>query len=132
MSDILEFRGVSKAFSDVQALDGIQFSIPEHSVFGLLGPNGAGKTTLIRIITKIFAADSGTILFRGKDIRDIRHAEIGYMPEEKGLYKKMKVGEQLIYLAALKGMPKRVAKENMLYWFERLDMHNWKDKKSRT
>ncbi len=126
---MMEFRQVVKTFSDVKALNGISFTIPQHSIFGLLGPNGAGKTTLIRIITKIFAADSGDILFDGQNIRDQKYANIGYMPEEKGLYKKMKVGEHLIYLAVLKGIPKKIAKERIDYWFKRLEITDWWNKK---
>ncbi len=129
MGDIMEFRQVVKSFSDVKALNGLSFSIPQHTIFGLLGPNGAGKTTLIRIITKIFAADSGDIIFDGQNIQDQKYANIGYMPEEKGLYKKMKVGEHLIYLAVLKGISKKVAKERIEYWFNRLEVTDWWNKK---
>ena len=113
MNDIMKFSSVSKRFSDVQALDDISFSIPESTIFGLLGPNGAGKTTLIRIITKIFAADSGEIIFDGQNIKEQHYANIGYMPEEKGMYKKMKVGEHLIYLGQLKGLSKIKVKNNL-------------------
>ncbi len=129
MPDIMEFRSVVKTFSDIKALNGVSFSIPQNSIFGLLGPNGAGKTTLIRIITKIFAADSGQIIFDGVNMKEQQSANIGYMPEEKGMYKKMKVGEQLIYLSALKGIPKKIAKERIAYWFERLEVKDWWNKK---
>jgi ABC-2 type transport system ATP-binding protein len=129
MPDIMEFREVVKTFSDVKALNGVSFRIPQNSIFGLLGPNGAGKTTLIRIITKIFAADSGEIIFDGINIKAQQSANIGYMPEEKGMYKKMKVGEQLIYLSALKGIPKKIAKERIEYWFNKLEVKDWWNKK---
>ena len=129
MPDIMEFREVVKTFSDVKALNGVSFRIPQNSIFGLLGPNGAGKTTLIRIITKIFAADSGEIIFDGINIKEQQSANIGYMPEEKGMYKKMRVGEQLIYLSALKGIPKKIAKERIAYWFNKLEVKDWWNKK---
>lgn len=129
MNDIMKFSSVSKRFSDVQALDDISFSIPENTIFGLLGPNGAGKTTLIRIITKIFAADSGEIIFDGQNIKQQQYANIGYMPEEKGMYKKMKVGEQLIYLGQLKGLSKANAKEQSEFWLNKLGAGNWWNKK---
>jgi ABC-2 type transport system ATP-binding protein len=129
MNDIMKFSSVSKRFSDVQALDDICFSIPENTIFGLLGPNGAGKTTLIRIITKIFAADSGEIIFDGQNIKQQQYANIGYMPEEKGMYKKMKVGEQLIYLGQLKGLSKANAKEQSEFWLNKLGAGNWWNKK---
>lgn len=125
----MRFSEVTKSFGEVHALQGISFEVPEHSIFGLLGPNGAGKTTLIRIITKIFAADSGSIYFRGENMRRQRYADIGYMPEEKGMYKKMKVGEHLVYLGRLKGLQKSKAKERVLYWFERLEIKDWWNKK---
>ncbi|MFN0275967.1 MAG: ABC transporter ATP-binding protein [Chitinophagales bacterium] len=129
MGNIMLFENVQKNFGDVQALQGVSFSIPEHTVFGLLGPNGAGKTTLIRIITKIFAADGGNVIFNGKNIRNYEHAGIGYMPEEKGMYKKMMVGEHLIYLARLKGLSKKTAKEKIQYWLEKLQAADWWNKK---
>ena len=125
----MQFSDVRKSFNDVHALNGVSFNVPAGSIFGLLGPNGAGKTTLIRIITKIFAADSGTILFNGISIHDQEYAAIGYMPEEKGLYKKMRVGEHLIYLARLKGMHAAEAKQRILFWFEKLEVPDWWNKK---
>ena len=107
----------------------LSFSIPSNSIFGLLGPNGAGKTTLIRIITKIFAADTGEIIFDGKNIRGQKSDNIGYMPEEKGMYKKMKVGEQLLYLGQLKGLTKEMAKERATFWLEKLNAGDWWNKK---
>ncbi len=129
MSDIMTFSQVSKRFSDVQALQQVSFSIPENTIFGLLGPNGAGKTTLIRIITKIFAADQGEIFFDGADIKTQQYANIGYMPEEKGLYKKMQVGEHLVYLGRLKGLSKAAAKAKTLYWLDKLGAGDWWNKK---
>ena len=129
MSDIMTFSQVSKRFSDVQALQQVSFSIPENTIFGLLGPNGAGKTTLIRIITKIFAADQGEIFFDGADIKTQQYANIGYMPEEKGLYKKMQVGEHLVYLGRLKGLSKADAKAKTLYWLDKLGAGDWWNKK---
>lgn len=129
MSDIMTFSQVSKRFSDVQALQQVSFSIPENTIFGLLGPNGAGKTTLIRIITKIFAADQGEIFFDGADIKTQQYANIGYMPEEKGLYKKMQVGEHLVYLGRLKGLSKADAKAKTIYWLDKLGAGDWWNKK---
>lgn len=129
MSDIMTFNNINKTFGDVQALQDVSFSIPANSIFGLLGPNGAGKTTLIRIITKIFAADNGDIIFNGENIRGQKSDNIGYMPEEKGMYKKMKVGEQLLYLGRLKGLTKQQAKERSEYWLEKLNAADWGNKK---
>lgn len=129
MTEMLTCDAVSKSFGDVQALREAQFSIPQGSIFGLLGPNGAGKTTLIRIITRIFAADSGRILFNGQDIREVSYTDIGYMPEEKGMYKKMRVGEHLIYLGRLKGLTATMAKERSHYWLEKLQAGDWWNKK---
>ena len=129
MQDIMTFNGINKSFGEVQALKDISFSIPANSIFGLLGPNGAGKTTLIRIITKIFAADSGQIHFGGEIMQADDYSNIGYMPEEKGMYKKMKVGEHLIYLGRLKGLSKVKAKERAEYWLEKLNAADWWNKK---
>lgn len=123
------FNNVCKAFGEIQALNDITFQIPEGSIFGLLGPNGAGKTTLIRIITHILAPDSGIITFRGTDLNSLGYSFIGYMPEEKGMYKKMKVGEHLVYLGRLKGLTKAVAIDRIHYWLHRLEADNWWDKK---
>jgi ABC-2 type transport system ATP-binding protein len=125
----LQFQGVSKRFGELQALQDVCFSIPQGAMFGLLGPNGAGKTTLIRIITNIIGADSGTIQYNGKPLESYGFGFIGYMPEEKGMYKKMKVGELLLYLARLKGLSKAAAKERIAYWFGRLGMEDWWSKK---
>jgi len=129
MQDIMTFKGINKSFGEVQALKDITFSIPANSIFGLLGPNGAGKTTLIRIITKIFAADSGQIQFAGENMKSSDYSQIGYMPEEKGMYKKMKVGEHLIYLGRLKGLTKVKAKERSEYWLHKLNASDWWNKK---
>ncbi len=121
MSDI-HVNNVGKAFGDFVALDNVSISVPSQSIFGLLGPNGAGKTTLIRIITGITGPDSGTVLF-GKN-----HTILGYLPEERGLYKKMKVWEQAIYLTQLKGFTSNEAKDLLKPWFEKLKMSEWLNK----
>ncbi len=122
---ILEAKNVVKAYANHLALDHVNISVPKGSIFGLLGPNGAGKTTLIRIINQITGPDSGQILLDGEPLK-LKHIEnIGYLPEERGLYKKMKVGEQLIYLAQLKGMKKEVAIEKLKAWFIKFDIKDW-------
>jgi ABC-2 type transport system ATP-binding protein len=128
--NILEVRNLKKYFATQKAVDDISLSIQQGTIFGLLGPNGAGKTTLIRMITGIFYPDAGEIILKGKQFdaeNDARY--IGYMPEERGLYKKMKIGEQALYLAQLKGMRKNHAMEKIKEWFKRLEMENWWDKK---
>lgn len=126
---LLEVENVVKQFAEHRALDGVSLSVPENSVYGLLGPNGAGKTTLIRIINCITAPDSGEVRLNGKRMTagDVRH--IGYLPEERGLYKKMKIGEQALYLAQLKGMSKSDALKSLKYWFEKFEIQAWWDKK---
>jgi ABC-2 type transport system ATP-binding protein len=127
---ILELRNLKKYYATQKAVDDVSISIEKGSIFGLLGPNGAGKTTLLRMITGIFYPDSGQILFNGKDFdpnKDIEH--IGYMPEERGLYKKMKIGEQALYLAQLKGLPKEKAMKLIKEWFVKLEMESWWNKK---
>lgn len=126
---LLEVENVVKQFDGHRALDGVSLEVPENSVYGLLGPNGAGKTTLIRIINCITAPDSGEVRLNGKRMtpEDVYH--IGYLPEERGLYKKMKVGEQALYLAQLKGMSKKDALRSLKYWFEKFEMQGWWDKK---
>lgn len=126
---ILTLDNVVKQYHNHLAVDHVSFAVPRGSVFGLLGPNGAGKTSLIRIITMITMADSGEVLLDSKKVNFNDPSEIGYMPEERGLYKKMKVGEQLIYLAQLKGMPKSEAKKKLKYWIEKFDITSWWDKK---
>jgi ABC-2 type transport system ATP-binding protein len=128
--DILQVKDLKKYFSSQRAVDAISFSLKKGSIFGLLGPNGAGKTTLIRMITGIFYPDEGEILFEGKPFhpaKDIVH--IGYMPEERGLYKKMKIGEQAVYLARLKGLGKQEATEKVREWFIKFEMQSWWNKK---
>lgn len=127
---LLELQHLRKYFATQKAVDDISLTIEKGQIFGLLGPNGAGKTTLIRMITGIFYPDEGTILFDGKKfdpLNDIAH--IGYMPEERGLYKKMKIGEQTLYLAQLKGLSKKEATKKIREWFRRFDMESWWNKK---
>src|SRR6476619_3836301 len=127
---ISELRNLKKYFATQKAVDDISFTIDKGSIFGLLGPNGAGKTTLIRMITGIFFPDEGEIIFNGRKfhpVDDVIH--IGYMPEERGLYKKMKIGEQALYLAQLKGLSKKEAMEKIKEWFTRLEMQSWWNKK---
>jgi ABC-2 type transport system ATP-binding protein len=127
---ILELRNLKKSFATQKAVDDISLSIEPGQIFGLLGPNGAGKTTLIRMITGIFYPDSGEIYLDGKrfdPVKDI--GKIGYMPEERGLYKKMKIGEQALYLAQLKGLKKMDAQRKIKEWFTRFDMDSWWNKK---
>ncbi|MGF7231136.1 ABC transporter ATP-binding protein [Arachidicoccus sp.] len=127
---ILELQHLKKYYATHKAVDDISFKLEEGKIFGLLGPNGAGKTTLIRMITGILFPDEGEIIFNGKKfdpLDDIQ--QIGYMPEERGLYKKMKIGDQALYLAQLKGLSKSDAMEKIKYWFERLDMQSWWNKK---
>lgn len=127
--DILQTRNVVKQFANHLALDKVSISVKEQSIFGLLGPNGAGKTTLIRIINQITAPDQGDLLFLGNRLTPKHTEQIGYLPEERGLYKKMKVGEQALYLAQLKGMSRQEASGRLKWWFERLDIAGWWDKK---
>jgi ABC-2 type transport system ATP-binding protein len=126
---ILSLRNVVKQYHNHRAVDGVSFDIPKGSIFGLLGPNGAGKTSLIRIITTITGADEGEVLLDGEKINADSPKYIGYMPEERGLYKKMMVGEQLMYLAQLRGMSKSEAKTAIRYWLEKFDNKDWWDKK---
>jgi len=125
----LEIKNVSKSYSTKKVLDDISISVPQQSIYGLLGPNGAGKTTLIRIINQITMPDSGQVLLDGKPLTPNDVANIGYLPEERGLYKKMKVGEQAIYLAQLKGMDKRDADRKLRHWFVKFGITEWWDKK---
>ena len=127
--NILETNEVSKQYGDYKALNKVSINIEEGTIFGLLGPNGAGKTTLIRIINQITAPDEGTILFQGHQLQPDDIQQIGYMPEERGLYKKMKVGEQAIYLAQLKGLTKNDAKQRLKMWFEKFGIGEWWNKK---
>lgn len=129
MESILSINDVVKQYGDYYAVNHLSFDVPRGSIFGLLGPNGAGKTSLIRIITGITMADSGQVLLDGVPTDHTVPAHIGYMPEERGLYKKMKVADHLMYLAQLRGMSKSKAKENIKYWFNRLDIDTWWNKK---
>lgn len=127
--NILEIKNVIKEYENKKALNDISLNIKEGRIFGLLGPNGAGKTTLIRIINQITAPDRGDILFCGEDFNRKHIQNIGYLPEERGLYKSMKVGEQCLYLAQLKGLSKNEAKQKIHFWFKKLDMIDWLYKK---
>lgn len=129
MSAILQINNVSKKYSNHVALNDVSISVNEKAVFGLLGPNGAGKTSLIRIINQITGPDSGEILFKGEKLNQKHISQIGYLPEERGLYKKMPVGEQVLYLAQLKGMKKAEAKKRINIWFEKFEMQGWYKKK---
>ncbi len=127
--NILEINNVHKQYANHKAVNGVTFSVPEGCIFGLLGPNGAGKTSLIRIITGITKADQGDVILDGGKL-DARHpSKIGYMPEERGLYKKMKVAEHLMYLARLKGMSKPDASNAINHWMEKFDINTWRNKK---
>lgn len=126
---VLEVQSVSKSYSNHIALKNISLSITKGQIFGLLGPNGAGKTSLIRIINQITMPDSGEVLFDGEKLSQQHIAKIGYLPEERGLYKKMKVGEQALYLAQLKGLSSHEAKKALKIWFDKFDISPWWDKK---
>ena len=126
---IIECKDISKSFGEKVAIEDINLEIPEGRIFGLLGPNGAGKTTLIRIINRITIPNSGQVLFKGSPISQSDVEKIGYMPEERGLYRKMKVGEQAMYLAELKGMSTRDAMRELKAWFVRFGIQSWWDKK---
>ncbi len=127
--DLLTVEHVTKRFAEHTALDDVSLSIPRGSVYGLLGPNGAGKTTLIRIINRITAPDTGRVFFNGHEIAPKDVFRIGYLPEERGLYKKMKVGEQAIFFARLKGLSRRDAILRLKQWFEKFGIEGWWDKK---
>ena len=129
MNDLLVADSVSKNFGDFRALNDISISVPKGSIFGLLGPNGAGKTTLIRIINQITMPDTGRVLLDGEPLKPEHIRNIGYLPEERGLYKSMKVGEQALYLAQLKGLSKAEAKLRLKYWFDKLEIGDWWNKK---
>ncbi len=125
----LEARHISKSYAQHKALDDVSIAVKQGTVFGLLGPNGAGKTSLIRIINQITGPDSGEVLFNGQKLEPLHREFIGYLPEERGLYKKMKVGEQCMYLAQLKGLSKADAKKRLMDWFVKFEIHHWWDKK---
>ena len=127
--NILEVKNVYKQYANHLALNDVSISIPRGSIFGLLGPNGAGKTTLIRIINSITAPDKGEVLLNNTPLTLQHTANIGYLPEERGLYKKMKVGEQALYLCQLKGLSKTEALKRLKYWFEKFEIESWWDKK---
>ena len=125
MKNILEVQNVVKKYGEKVALNNVSLNIPQGSIFGLLGPNGAGKTSLIRIINQITFPDSGQILLDGEKLSQHHIKNIGYMPEERGLYKSMKVGEQALYLAQLKGLSKAEAEKQLKYWFDKLEISDW-------
>lgn len=129
MQPILSAQNIVKRYASHTALDDVSLEIPSQSIFGLLGPNGAGKTSLIRIINQITGPDTGTVLFEGQKLSSKHIENIGYLPEERGLYKKMEVGEQALYLAQLKGMPKAEAKKKLKEWFAKFEMDAWWNKK---
>jgi len=126
---LFEAKNVTKQFGSTVALNQLSISVPRQSIYGLLGPNGAGKTTLIRIINQITGPDSGELFLEGRKLQPSDVYEIGYLPEERGLYKKMKVGEQALYFARLKGLPKSEAMRRLKYWFKKLEMVDWWNKK---
>jgi ABC-2 type transport system ATP-binding protein len=129
MEPILEVKNITKKYANHIALNGVSISVQPQKIFGLLGPNGAGKTSLIRIINQITGPDSGEVWFNGQKLAPEHVELIGYLPEERGLYKKMKVGEQAMYLAQLKGLKKSEAKQKLQHWFEKFEIGNWWDKK---
>ena len=129
MINLFEANNIHKQYAKHKALDGVSIQVPKGSIYGLLGPNGAGKTTFIRIINQITAPDSGNITFNGEPLQQKHIVQIGYLPEERGLYKKMKVGEQALYLAQLKGLSKKEAKAKLRHWFKKLEITSWWDKK---
>lgn len=129
MKNALQVKEVTKSYGNFKALSKVSVAVPEGSVFGLLGPNGAGKTTLIRIINQIIMPDTGTVYLDGEKLKPHHIQQIGYLPEERGLYKSMKVGEQALYLAQLKGMTKAEAKNRLKQWFDKFEIGNWWNKK---
>ncbi|NBU36143.1 MAG: ATP-binding cassette domain-containing protein [Bacteroidetes bacterium] len=126
---LLDLKEVVKDYDKKRAVDKVSFQLPKGAIFGLLGPNGAGKTSLIRIITSITRADDGIVLFNGEPLLEKHSERMGYMPEERGLYKKMKIGEHLLYLAQLKGLSYQQAKKELTYWMEKFDIMDWWPKK---
>lgn len=126
---MLSIRNIVKQYEGHSALDDVSIELEQGKIFGLLGPNGAGKTSLIRIITQITAPDSGEVFFNGERLSSKHIAQIGYLPEERGLYKKMEIGEQVLYLAKLKGLSNTEATKRIKYWFEKLEMKDWWSKK---
>ncbi len=129
MSDnILEIQNIEKSYAQHKALDDVSLTVPKGKIYGLLGPNGAGKTSLIRIVNQITGPDAGSVIFDGEPLNQSHIGQIGYLPEERGLYKKMKVGEQLLYLAQLKGLTKAEAQDKLKDWFIKFDIKTWWDK----
>lgn len=126
---MLSVNNIVKQYAEHRALDDVSLTVEQGKIFGLLGPNGAGKTSLIRIITQITAPDSGEVIFNGQRLNSNHIAQIGYLPEERGLYKKMEIGEQVLYLAKLKGLSTAEATKRVRYWFEKLEMGSWWNKK---
>jgi ABC-2 type transport system ATP-binding protein len=129
MNNLLVAENIVKTFGDFRALNNVSIEVPKGSIFGLLGPNGAGKTTLIRIINQITMPDDGLITLDGEKLKPDHIRDIGYLPEERGLYKSMKVGEQALYLAQLKGLSKAEAKKQLKYWFDKFEIGDWWNKK---
>ena len=129
MSNILEVNNVVKQYGTFTALNQVSLAVPSGSIYGLLGPNGAGKTTLIRIINQITMPDAGQVLLDGEILKPEHIQQIGYLPEERGLYKTMKVGEQCLYLAQLKGLSHQEAKKQLKFWFEKFEIEDWWNKK---
>ncbi len=129
MIDMLSVQNIVKQYATHRALDDVSLTVEEGKIFGLLGPNGAGKTSLIRIITQITAPDSGDVFFNGERLNSNHISQIGYLPEERGLYKKMEIGEQVLYLSKLKGLNSAEATKRIKYWFEKLEMKDWWSKK---
>jgi len=127
--NLISAESIVKDFNGYRALNRVSLEIPEGSIYGLLGPNGAGKTTLLRIINQIMAADQGRVLFRNEVLGGIHRSRIGYLPEERGLYKKMKVGEQALYLSRLKGLSRHEATKRLKHWFEKFQMDSWWNKR---
>src|SRR3954462_5257570 len=126
---MISIRNIVKQYAAHRALDNVSIEIEKGKVFGLLGPNGAGKTSLIRIINQITAPDSGEILFNGEKLNQHHIGRIGYLPEERGMYKKMEIGEQILYLAQLKGLSRDEARKRARYWFQKLEIEGWWHKK---
>jgi len=126
---MLSIRNIVKQYASQRALDDVSLEVKQGQVFGLLGPNGAGKTSLIRIVNQITAPDSGEVYFKGEKLNPSHIERIGYLPEERGLYKKMEIGEQILYLARLKGLSSAEARKRMKYWFEKLEIQSWWNKK---
>ena len=127
--EILRAEHITKYYAENAALDGVNLTVEKQSIFGLLGPNGAGKTTLIRIVNQITAPDSGAVYFEGAPLKPDHVEQMGYLPEERGLYKKMKVGEQALYLARLKGLSKKDALQKLKTWFEKFEIQDCSHKK---